>query len=61
MNEEEQRMEIFASRILIAAMRENRAAELLDCLFNGGSATVDRQGKLTLASADVIAQLMGKA
>lgn len=34
-----------------------RCGELLECLFEGGSATVDPSGKLVLASADLIAQM----
>ena len=32
-----------AEAILHAALRENREAELLNCLANGGSATIDMQ------------------
>lgn len=52
--------EEMAKAILEAAIREHRCAEFMDCLFEGGSATVDPQGRLVLASGDVIAQLMGR-
>jgi hypothetical protein len=32
-----------AQAILTTAIAEQRCAEFLDCLFNGGSATVDHQ------------------
>lgn len=51
--------ENFAAFILLAAIREGRAAELLTCLFEGGSATVDPDGKLVLASSDILKQLAG--
>jgi hypothetical protein len=43
--------EQLARAILAAAIVEGRSGELLDCLFEGGSATIDRDGKLCLASA----------
>lgn len=44
-----------AAAILLAAIAEGRAGELLGCLFDGGSATVDRRtGRLVLASADML-------
>lgn len=46
-----------ARRILHAALDEQRAAELLQCLFNNGSATVDPDGKLVLATIDVLNQI----
>ena len=50
--------ESLARAILQAALNEDRAAELLECLFEGGSATVDRSGKLILASGSQLAGLM---
>jgi hypothetical protein len=42
-----------AERILRQALDEHRAAELLVCLFDGGSCTVDaRSGRLVLVSGD---------
>lgn len=50
--------EALAKRILLTAIAEGRAAELLECLFEGGSATVDATtGKLMLATADQLAAL----
>lgn len=44
--------ESLARAILTAAINEERCSEMLMCLFNGGSATVDPvTGKLLLASA----------
>jgi len=50
--------EAMARRILLAAIDENRCAELMDCLFDGGSATVDaRTGKLVLISGGALRRL----
>jgi hypothetical protein len=50
----------FARRLFMQAVEEGRAAELLACLFDGGSATVDVvTGKLVLASADMLKQIGG--
>ena len=44
--------ESFARRILELAIAEGRAAEMLDCLFDGGSVTVDASsGRLCLMNA----------
>lgn len=53
--------EHLAAAILLAAVEEGRSAELLDCLFNNGSATVDPEGKLVLATNDTLQQLMGNS
>lgn len=50
--------ESFAARIMVTAVKEGRAAELLACLFDGGSATVDPDGRLCLASAAMLDDLM---
>ena len=40
-----------AQRILAQALLENRAAEFMECLFEGGSATIDgRTGRLVLVN-----------
>lgn len=44
--------------IFTQALNSGRAGELLECLFDGGSATVDTSGHLVLASADSMAQLL---
>ena len=50
--------EEMARRIFEAAIREGRCAELLDALFDNGSATVDATtGLLVIVSADVLKQL----
>lgn len=50
--------EAFARRIFRQAIIEGRAAELLDCLFDGGSVTVDPvTGKLVLATEDMLKQM----
>lgn len=47
-----------AAAIFLAAIDERRASELLECLWAGGSATVDWQsGKLVLVDTDTLAQL----
>jgi hypothetical protein len=48
---------VLAARILQAALDEDRADELLECLFDGGGCTVDPYGKLVLVSADALANL----
>lgn len=51
--------ELVARRILGAAIAEDRCAELLNCLFDGGSATVDAAtGNLVLVTADQLAALV---
>lgn len=40
--------------VFLVAIKEGRAAELLDCLFNGGSATVDPNHKLVLISGEQV-------
>ena len=45
-----------AEVILYAAIKEKRAGELLDCLFKGGSCTVDNNGALQLIDGDMLAQ-----
>lgn len=45
-----------ARAIFTTALSTDRAGELLECLFEGGSATINRSGQLILASAAVIAQ-----
>jgi hypothetical protein len=51
--------ERLAEAVLIAALHEGRAGELLDCLLDGGSCTIDQvTGLLTLASRDQLASLL---
>ena len=53
--------EYLARAIFQAAINEERCAELMDCLFDNGSATVDaKTGKLVLASEDMLRQMMGE-
>lgn len=49
--------EQMAQRILHAALLEDRAQELLSCLFDGGSATVDPSGTLALATGEMLAAM----
>lgn len=53
--------EATARRILQAALFENRAAALIDCLFEGGSCTVDPNGDLVLISGELIQQAAADA
>jgi hypothetical protein len=47
--------EDWAAGILTTAIAEGRAGELLDCLFEGGSCTVDPlTGRLILATAEQV-------
>lgn len=49
--------EVAAKRILAQAIAEDRAAEFLEAMWDGGSATVDQTtGKLVIITGD---QLMG--
>lgn len=48
-----------ASRLFLAALAEQRCGELLDCLFSGGSATVDASGSVVLVAASQLTQLGG--
>jgi len=50
--------ESFARRILELAIAEGRAAEMLECLFDGGSVTVDASsGRLCLMNVSQLAAL----
>lgn len=49
-----------ARRIFDAAIREGRCAELLNVLFDGGSATVDDDDHLVMLPADLLGQLAEK-
>lgn len=47
--------EEMARAILEAAISEGRCAEFMDCLLDGGSATVDRgTGELVLATSEML-------
>lgn len=50
--------EAFARTLLMVAVAEGRAAELLDCLHGGGSATVDQHGLLALVTGEQLADMM---
>lgn len=47
-----------ARRIVAAAIAENRVAELLNVLSDGGAATVQPDGRLALATGNQLAQFM---
>jgi hypothetical protein len=47
-----------ATAIFEQAIRAGRCGELLECLFDGGSATIDTSGELVLASADALQQFV---
>lgn len=50
-----------ARRIVEAALTESRCAELLVCLMDGGSATVDHgTGRLVTVSGDLLGQMWSK-
>lgn len=50
-----------ARRILSQAISEDRCGEFMDCLFDGGSATVDATtGRLVLVSASVLSAMAGE-
>lgn len=53
--------ENLAQRIFMAAVAEDRAAELMDALWEGGAPTVDMiTGKLIIASKDQLNALFGE-
>lgn len=55
---ESQVTEPWARSIMEAAIREDRCAEVLNCLFDGGSVTIDAAtGRIALATADQLASL----
>lgn len=47
--------ETIAKMILVTAIREERCGDLLDCLFDGGSATLDHKGHLILIDGKTLA------
>jgi hypothetical protein len=49
--------DVVAEAIFRAAMNENRAGELLAALFDGGSATVDQDGRLVILPGAQLDQL----
>lgn len=50
--------EQFAAQIFQKAIADGRAAELLECLFDGGSVTIDSQtGDLVMVTVSMLAQL----
>jgi hypothetical protein len=49
--------ESWAKRILLIAVKQDRAAELLECLFDGGSVTLDQAGGLILLDGKELAKL----
>lgn len=51
--------EVAARRILIAALDETKAADLLACLFEGGAATVNPDGTLVLIDGAQLGGLFG--
>jgi hypothetical protein len=51
-------MEAMARTIFIHALAEERCGELLECLFDGGSATVDAEtDKLVMITAGQLAEM----
>lgn len=51
--------ESYAAAILQTAIRDKRAAELLACLFEGGSCTLMASGELLLISGSQVKQIGG--
>lgn len=43
--------------LFTAALAQGVAGELLECLFAGGSATVDRTGKVVMITEDILKQM----
>jgi hypothetical protein len=54
--------EPLARKIMETAIAEGRAGEMMDCLFSGGSCTLDRAtGKLALISGDQLTEIIKSA
>lgn len=51
------RLDSLAKRMFLVAIETDRCGELLECLFDGGSATVDPAGQLILVDAETLRQL----
>jgi len=50
-------MDRLARRLFMTAIRDGQEGELLQCLFDGGSATIDaRTGKLVMVTEDLLKQ-----
>lgn len=53
--------ERFAKRLFEAAIEQGKAAAVLECLWQGGSVTIDAMtGKVTLITADQLRGLAGE-
>lgn len=54
-------LDAMATAIFTVALRDKQAGELLQCLFEGGSATVDNvTGKLVMINGDQLNQMINK-
>lgn len=52
-------LDMMARLIFEAALAGDRCGELLECLLEGGSATVDPDGQLILVDADTLRKMGG--
>jgi hypothetical protein len=52
--------EFSAQALFAAAIREGRSAELLDALFDGGSAMIDTNGTLMIVTGAQIEELVSR-
>lgn len=53
--------ESLSQAILKAAIEENKASELIECLFDGGSVTIDGEtGKLILISSEQLDKIFAQ-
>lgn len=54
-------MDNMAIQLFQTAINKGQAGELLECLFDGGSATVDPQGNIVMVTEKQLSQMMGDA
>lgn len=52
-------LERMAVNLFQTAINKGQAGELLECLFDGGSATVDPDGKIVMVTESMLNQMMG--
>lgn len=55
---EHQDLDVYAERLFATALQEGRAGELFYHLLNGGSATVDDEGKLVVIDGAKLTQMI---
>ena len=51
--------DLMAQGVFLVALRDHRAGELLQALFDGGSATLDPEGHLVIVDGEQLAAMLG--